>query len=307
MKTNSNYSFDQINTDKYKLKSQEILGKASNEQMKRNILQILQEGKLETDTYDFSVNFSMQMKDNPDKEGERRLFWANLLALDENNFETIAKQGATFVHGTNSIAIPGILRNGMQSEAEMKRQGLTVETGEANTPSNHITRDFISFTYDIDLAMYYSMLRPEVAKSEETFSTLIGISPDELEELTVSSILSGMPEIGIVGKLPIQYIKFIGVPESKVSEVQSLASQCGAEQIQIIPLEKIYESASITSNLTNRSSDDLIIKPQAFDKENLQDLTLTKKENNIRRIKSFVEKIFRGKDSKNKNDSYYEK
>ncbi len=305
----SNYSFDQINTRKYDSKCQEILNKAPNDEVRKKTFQILQDGRLETDDYDFTVNISIQMKDNPEREGKRRLYWANLLTLDENIFEAIAKKGSTFVHGTNSKALPNILKDGMLSEAEIKKQGLEVQTGEANSNRPHITRDFISFTYDVDLAMDYSMFRPETAKHEETYSTLIGISPIELKQVRTSPIDSDYPEIGIIKKLPVEYIKFIGVPECKVEEVQALASKFDANQVQIIPLEKIYEAASIISDFPTRSSEDLIIKPEEFTMQDIGNLTTNRKTSNIQKIRAFVEKIFKGKDNikTDKDNSYFEK
>lgn len=293
----------------YKKAIEALLRKApNNENIRSKLKGILYEGGYD----DFTVNSGMTNKDKPEYEINRRLNFAGLLISDPKAFETIAKDNVILFHGTNSNALPSILREGMQSEREIIKSGKKVLTGEFSPLQ---PRGFISFTSQFSIALNYAKLKPNAeTNSKQSFGAFIGISTNDLQEendeLSTVSGDSDMPEVAIKRHLPAKYIRVIAVPSSKIEEVNEMIKQYGLEQIDVIPAEGIINSVALTEShyygktniidsncLTINGSDN----NKEFKRSNVKNLTQGRKIGGIRKIYLQLRDKILKKDKENDN------
>ena len=187
----------------------------------------------------FSVNTGLT-KNNQLIERKRRIGYAYLLATNPETFNLLTQNNINLFHGTNANALPNILKYGMQSVDELSSKGIDVSTGEEWSRIGK-KRDFISFTDDIDTALDYASLSPSKSNlNEESFGILIGMSSNKLKQLQTCHISSDIPEIGVMGNIPLECISVIAVPENKVEFVRKLVNN---PNIQVTPIsidEKFY-------------------------------------------------------------------
>jgi len=220
----SDYSPDQIIDDKYKQIAEKILEMADTEECREKMKGILYEGGFEQ----FSVNLSDEnyipkYKDSPLHESKRRLHYAYLLAKNPDMFESIKKDNILLHHGTSIEALPSILKYGMNSVDESRKNGIEVSTGEEWSRYEG-KRSFISFTTSLNVALTYA--------AYEGQELMIGMSPEALKNLDARSIHSDVVEIGIMNHIPIEHIKsFRYNPKDKVEFVRRLV---GNRDINVI-------------------------------------------------------------------------
>jgi hypothetical protein len=257
----SHYNLLDDDGNKYRKIMDELLEQAEHHsvEIRKKVHGILFEGGFG----DFSVNSGITTPDNKWHEKTRRLNLASLLISDPETFEVIADNNAILFHGTNSNALDNILQHGMCSEAEAIRRGLKVLSGEFALKS----RDFISFTDKLNLAIGYSTLKPSVnAESDESFSVLIGISIDDIRtpdsEINTMTIHSSMSEIGIQKHLPRELIRFIAVPKIKVQEVSRIVEQYGLSHIHVVPSEGMALATEAAWN--HNPSEEFLCTPESL-------------------------------------------
>ena len=175
-------------------------------------------------------------KNNPLIEGKKRLNMAYLLLKNPQIVNTIQYTGGHFFHGTNANALPSILKYGINSVDTSVENNIDVITGEKWSRRNG-KRDFLSVTDCLDIAMSYAS-NIELDEKDATgellnFGIIFGISLEEMDDINTVKVQSNMPEIGILGNLPIDHIKYILVSEDKVLFVQKMI---GNRPIEVLPL-----------------------------------------------------------------------
>lgn len=165
---------------------------------------------------------------------------AYLLATHPETFKIITENNINLFHGTRFDALPDILNYGMNSVDELSKKGLVASNGEKWSRTNG-KRDFISFTDDLDTALGYASIQTmQDNKKSNDFGILIGISSDDIEQMKTCRVDSEISEIGIMNNVPLEYVKFIAVPKSKVEFVRKLVNN---PQITVAPIdmnEKFY-------------------------------------------------------------------
>ena len=210
------FSIEQLMSDrKYSELCEILINMADNNETKNKLEKILYEGKY----YDFSVKSNIRCKDNPRIEAARRISMAYLLVDSENIFDYFVSNNINCFHGTNSSALPNILKYGVSSVDEQKRIGLEVSTGEEWSRVNG-GRSFTSFTDVLDTAINYSSFKAN--ERDSSFEVIIGTSSDELEKLGIVPVWSDISEIGVKNSLNVNSIKVICVPSNKVNYVKRL-------------------------------------------------------------------------------------
>lgn len=178
----------------------------------------------------------VQYKDNPMYDAEKRLNMAYLLLTNPHMIEVIQKSGGHFLHGTNANALPSILKYGINSVNRSRENNIDVTTGEESFRFNRKI-GFVSLTDCLDVALRYASILPRECSRTNTllnFGVLIGTSLEDMKDINVSSIDSGISEVGVGGNLPINHIKFLAVPNDKVEFVKKMAEQTN---IEVIPMD----------------------------------------------------------------------
>ena len=110
----------------------------------------------------------------------------------------------------------------MLSENESYKKNNPVLTGEEWSRRDGVRRDFISFTDQIDRVLKYSSISPSENSSLESFGIIIGISSEDIKDLKTFNVDSDIPELGIIGMLPIDKIKTIFVPNDRIDFVSKM-------------------------------------------------------------------------------------
>lgn len=288
----SNYEFSQLCYNDMYQKAIECFLKQvqDNEGIREKLKGILYEGGYD----DFTVNSNMTAPDAPMHEIDRRLNFSGLLISDYNTFEKLAQNNVILFHGTNSIALPDILRNGVQSESEIIRRGGKVLTGEFSPTQ---PRNFVSFTDKLSLALKYATKKPSIkSKNDTSFGVFIGISTNDLkgEDISTIRIPSCTPEIGLIEQLPAKYIRVIAVPNSKIQEVKKMVNENGLDQIEVVKAEGIVNAIALTESYYAiapdiPNPDCLIIKGSSdigktFTTEEVRELAQTRKLGSIKNL-----------------------
>ena len=231
----SDYSPEQIKTEKYDSLCKELLNMCKDEKIKEHMEAVLYDGGYG----EFSVNTGLT-KNNEIIERKKRIGYSYILATNPETFDIITQNNINLFHGTNANALPNILKYGMQSVDEQSSKNIDNSTGEMWSRIEG-KRSFISFTDDIDTALDYASISPKKDKStQESFGVIIGISSTNLKQLKTCRVHSDLPEVGIMNDIPLEYIKSISVPEDKVEFVRKLV---GTNEIIVTPLninERFY-------------------------------------------------------------------
>ncbi len=174
-------------------------------------------------------------KNNPTLEAKKRLNMAYLLATNPKMIETIQKSSGHFFHGTNANAIPSILKYGINSIDTSIENNIDVFTGEEWSRING-KRNFISLTDCLDVAIKYANIEPNDNNSTNSllnFGVIIGTSFEDMNGLEVSGVNSDISEIGVIGNLPVDHIRFLAVPDDKVEFVKKMIGQKNIEVVSI--------------------------------------------------------------------------
>jgi len=273
----SNYSSDQIINESYQKICDELLSVVKDGQTKEKMKSILYEGGYG----EFSVNCDMT-KNNPGIERKKRISFAYILATHPETFDIMSKYNVNLFHGTNSNALPNILKYGMKSVDDLSEIGIEASTGEEWSRIGG-KRNFISFTDDIDTSLdYASMHLSNDGAKDGPFGVLIGISAQDTKNMKTSRVRSDLPEVGIMNNVPLEYIKFIAVPESKVNFVRKLVND---DNIMVMPLEIDERSYQI----------DLDCGEMFFDVEKTKELIEGKKQDEPTFNSESVEKLAKGR------------
>lgn len=175
-------------------------------------------------------------KNSPHIEGKKRLNMAYLLLNNPQMIETIEKSKACFFHGTNANALPGVLKYGINSVNTSIENGISVTTGEEWSRVNG-KRDFVSLTDCLDEALQYANMDPNGNSSTNqllNFGVVIGTSLESMEGLRVSRVSSDISEVGVIGNLPVDHIKFLAVPDDKVEFVKKMV---GEKDIDVVSMD----------------------------------------------------------------------
>ena len=235
----SDYSNERIVTPMYDKVAQKMLTLIENEEIKRKMNGILYEGGFDN----FSVNGSFHMeeqvfyKDNPRIESSRRLNMAYLLLTNPQMLEVMQRTDGCFFHGTNANALPSILEYGLNSVNTSIENDINVTTGEKWSRIDG-KRGFVSLTDCLDVALKYANIGPKDNNSTNTllnFGAVIGTSLQNMEDLDIFGVDSDIPsEVGVTGKLPVEHIKFLAVPNDKV---EFLKKMVGQKDIEIVGMD----------------------------------------------------------------------
>ena len=300
----SDYSPEQITSEQYEALCNKLLAMARNNQVKEKMKAILYEGGYG----DFSVNTEL-MKNDEFIERKKRIGYTYILATNPETADILVQNNINIFHGTNANALPNILKYGMQSVDEQANNGIVSSSGEEWSRING-KRDFISFTDDIDTALDYASISPKENKlSQESFGVLIGMSSKNLRQLRTCSVHSDLPEIGIMGNLPLEYINSIAVPEDKVEFVRKLV---GDQEIIVLPVaidEKFYYISSGFGEISidTEKAKKIAKKTSTRNKLNSKDMSemsKTRKSSGIRYIyEQIKERIINYKGKMNEEDT----
>ena len=285
----SDYSPEQIKTEKYEALCQELLGMAKNDKVKEQMEAILYEGGYGN----FFVNTGLT-KNNKFIERKKRIGYAYILATNPETLDVLTQNNINLFHGTNANALPNILKYGMQSVDEQSSKGIDSLTGEKWSRIGG-KRSFISFTDDIDTSLDYASVTPETDKfTQESFGVIIGISSNSLKQLKTCRVHSDLPEVGIMDSIPLEHIKTIAVPEDKVEFVRKLVDD---NEIIVTPIsidEKFYY---VDSEFGEISFDTEKAKQLAEQKQltrtkfNSKEIAEMSKTRNISGVRSIYQKI----------------
>ena len=210
---------------------------------KIKLKEILYEGKFN----EFYLNSQISSNDNPFREAQRRVEMAYLFIKNPETFDVLVSEKVNLFHGTNANALPSILKYGLNSGLESERQGINVSTGEQWSRIGGKQRNFVSFTDVLDVAYYYSSIKP--SDSDFDFEVVIGTTVDDARKVGTTNVFSDTPEIGIKNKLSIDNIKIIGVPSDKVNFVRNLVSN---SLVKIVAIDCIRERFFYMDDFTNK-------------------------------------------------------
>ncbi|MBR2289204.1 MAG: hypothetical protein IJ867_00930 [Clostridia bacterium] len=228
----SDYSLDSVTNEEYEKVCNILLKGSKKDEIKKKVESILYEGGYEG----FSVDSNeFQIRNNPSIERKKRIGFSYLLATHPETFETLRENHINLFHGTNVNALPNILKYGMKSVDDQSAQGIETTTGETWSRFGG-KRDYISVTDDIDTALDYS----SKGNGQTDFGVVIGISSDSLRKLRRCNVHSSLPELGIEGSIPLEHIKFLGVPEEKLEFVQKLVGDLPIKVAPINIKERFY-------------------------------------------------------------------
>ena len=72
----------------------------------------------------------------------------------------------------------------------------------------------------------------------KSFPLIIGISTNDLKNMRTCRVFSEVPEVGIRDSVPLEYIKFIGVPKENLKYTKRLAKKTG---IPVLAVDNILE------------------------------------------------------------------
>lgn len=306
----SDYSPEEFKIRKYIELSQELIGIAKDDNVKKRVEAILYEGGYD----DFSVNTGLTRNNIP-IEMKRRIGYAFTLATNPETMDAFIQNNINLFHGTNANALPNILKYGMQSIDQQVSKGYTPSTGEKWSRING-KRSFISFTDDIDTSLSYASLPSEAGKNaKSSFGVIVGISSDSLSQLKTCHVHSDMPEIGIRDNIPLEHIKTIAVPKDKVKFVRKLVRAAGQNEIIVTPIsiaERFYrvdpEIGEISFNpekARQLATHKKEITKNNFSFKDLKSIAGTRRAQSIRNIYEKFKKIIINRGKENEEQSKY--
>ena len=150
----------------------------------------------------FCIRTNMSSNDNIMTEVRRRISLAYLIVRNPETFDILVQENVNLFHGTNSNALPSILKYGLKSGEESEKDGINVVTGEAWSRVGGRQRNFISFTDVLDVANYYSAAN--YSNKDLDFGVLIGTSVEETGKSGIFRVGSDVPEVGLRRKLALE-------------------------------------------------------------------------------------------------------
>ena len=204
------------------------------EEATEDLKEILYEGKY----HGLIFSTDKTNPNNPGIELERRVSMAYLYIRDNKTFKELMKEEITLYHGTNANALPSILKYGINSVDESKKQGIQVTTGEKSTRPTG-TREFISLTDVLAVAEGYSTLTPEEKEPTLDFGVVFGIPTEGIRNLPRPMFLqTSVPELGILGNIPKERIKVILTEPSNVDFVRKIVKD---SNIKVYPARDFQE------------------------------------------------------------------
>lgn len=162
---------------------------------------------------------------------------AYLLIRNPMTYIQLENNKINIFHGTNSEALPNVLKYGLNSVNESNKNNISVITGESWSRING-ERSFISFTDVLDIAEDYSLYPTDAVEEQLSFPVIIGTSLEEVEKLDTCVVHSDVSEIGIKNKVPLENIKLIGVPSDKVEFVKKILN---SDKIIVLGIDGIEE------------------------------------------------------------------
>jgi len=171
-------------------------------------------------------------KNNPRIDIERRIGLAYLIIRNPDTFEQIANNNIVYFHGTNANALPGIIKYGINSLDESKKNNVEVTTGEQWSRQNG--RNFISFTDVLELAEGYSTLRSQ-KETELSFPVVFGTTKENILNSNFTYVHSDFPEVGVVGCFPKELITCVMVPSNKIDIIRKMV---GTEML-VLPIDDV--------------------------------------------------------------------
>lgn len=211
------YKLEQLMCDKrYSDLCAILLDMACNDDISKKLESILYYGGING----YSLKSSFNCRDNPRIEATRRISMAYLLIDSPEVFDYLVSNNINVFHGTNSNALPTILKYGLNSIDNQKKKGISNCTGEEWSRING-ERDYISFTDVFDTAINYSSLMLN-NNDLSSFGVIIGTSEDDIRNLRTVPVFSSLSEIGVIGVLDTSSIKVLCVPDDKVNFVKRL-------------------------------------------------------------------------------------
>ena len=242
---------------------------------------------------DFSVNGSLHMgenilyKNNPTIESGKRLNMSYLLLTNPQMFELIQKSGGYFLHGTNANALFNILEYGLNSVNTSQEHNINVTTGEEWSRIGG-KRKFISLTDSLQIALHYARKKPNNSELEENlfnFEVIVGTSLEDMNGINGASVDSNMPEVGIIGNLPLDHIKFLAVPESKVEFVKKMVGQKNIEVVSMNMRDDFFVQNFKTKLDMLENGEINKSKPEIeFLKEDVKEVVSTRRTSMIKKI-----------------------
>jgi len=179
---------------------------------------------------------------------------ANLFITNPSSFYLLAGTKSNLFHGTNANALFSILKYGINSLSESSKKGIEVTTGESWSRVKGHDRKFISFTDNLDVAQYYSSHKSIIQNTNMNFEIIICISSNDIKNNYTSHIVSDVPEIGVLNRLPKESIRMIFVPEDKVDFVRSIV--CNTN-IVVSAIQKSSDKFYFVSDYTGIRIDDI--------------------------------------------------
>lgn len=199
----------------------------------------------------------------------------------------------------------------MRSGADLEKEGIEVETGEEWSRKGG-QRSFISFTDVLGTAVEYSSIQPSKKSPQDTsFGILIGISTKDIKQMKTCHVHSDKREIGIMNSVPLEYIRVIAVPESKVEFVKKLI---GNDSIAVTSMgvdEMFYQTNSLRVALNPEELEKLVLnknkkQPEiTFDSQQVKALVERRKKSGILDIYKKIKNKIIGKGKENDSREEY--
>lgn len=288
-----NFTIDQLMADKtYKELCDILIGMAKDDEMKYKLEKILYEGVIE----EYLIKSDIRCKDNPRIEASRRISMAYLLVDSSDTFNYLSSNHINCFHGTNSNALPNILKYGLSSVDEQKKNGLDVSTGEAWSRVNG-GRSFISFTDVLNTAIDYSSFKNN--PNDSSFEVIIGTSSDELKKLGVVPIWSDISEIGVKNTLDVNSIKVICVPDDKVNYVKRLVGNRNIKVMGFNGINKRFYASDFSYYLEFYPTlleeyKKNIYKKNKFSNEDVRDVAFSRTSTKISQIFDKIKRFLKG-------------
>lgn len=262
---------------------------------------------------DFSVNGDLYMeeevsyKNNPGIEGRKRMDMAYLLLNNPQMVETIQKSKAHFFHGTNANALFNILKYGIYSEKKSFDNNIDVVTGE-EWSRRDVKRNFVSLTDCLDIALRYANMQPTDVEAQKNellnFGVVIGVSLESMEGITAFGVDSDISEVGVLGSVPIDNIKFLAVPDDKVEFVKKMIGNKKIEVVSMQIEDRFFNAVTNVEKLQMlelaRDKEELPqVSYQTYSKEDVETTIKGRKTSGIRKIfEELKEKLTYTKDKK---------
>ena len=231
----SNYSPDKFKDKKYLELINSMASITFDEENREKIISIMKEGGY--DNYSVNNAASLMNNNNPLIEARKRVGVAYLIARNPETYDYITKNNVCVFHGTNSHALPGILKNGLKSFGVLKKENVELKSGEQVTMEYRLgenSSDFISVSDDLETIYEYSAYD----KDKSGFGVAIGLKQEALKKLKTVHVDSDCVEFGIKGQVPVDMIDFIGVAQDNVDYVKKLVGQ---RNIKVMPMPLNFE------------------------------------------------------------------